>query len=453
MENQGPLRAASLGFAKVLAASIALIGLTMTPVLVAPYMYANAGNAAWLAYAFGGAMLMFVALNLNQFTRRSSAAGSMYGYAASNLGKNAGTLAGWSLIWAYLFVGAAEFGAMALFATQLSAALSATTSELLTILAVAAICFYLSLRDIGLSTVMMLVFETLSVAIICVLIGIVLFHQGANLDVDQVRLRGVNSTTIGLGIATAVFSLVGFESATAFGEEAHHPLIVIPRAVIWSIIIASIFFIVAMYAEIIGLRGSSTPLDKLTSPLGTLAQLLHIGYLGLFITLGAFFSAFSVALACINTCARILLAMAREGALPPAIGKVHHRFRTPHIALALTTGAMLFIVAVMAWVRLAPIDMFNYGGTLSAFGFITIYALIALAAPRYLHRIGEMRRRDVLLSVITLALMLVPAVTFFYPAQASPVRWFPFFFIAYLAVGWLTFTVFATKRTPPHETH
>ncbi len=437
MREQTPLRSASLSFAEVLAASIALIGLTMTPVLVAPYMYANAGNATWLAYAFGGAMLMFVALNLNQFTRRSSASGSMYGYAASNLGTGAGVLAGWSLIWAYLFVGAAEFGAMALFVTQLSNALGPTTTEILTIFIVAVICFYLSLRDIGLSTIMMLVFETISVAIICLLIGIVLFHHGPSLDADQLRLKGFNGSTIGLGIATAVFSLVGFESATAFGEEAHHPLIIIPRAVIWSIIIASVFFIVATYAEIIGLRGSSTPLDKLTAPLPTLARLLHIGYLSVFITLGAFFSAFSVALACINTCARILLAMARRGTLAAGIGNVHATYRTPHTALLITTGAMLAIVAFMGLLHLAPIDIFNYGGTLSAFGFITIYALIALAAPRYLHRIGEMRRRDVVLSAVTIVLMLVPAVTFFYPPQAPPAKWFPYFFLAYLAVGWL----------------
>ncbi|MDQ6931880.1 MAG: APC family permease [Candidatus Eremiobacteraeota bacterium] len=446
MKEPAPLRPATLSFAEVLAASIALIGLTMTPVLVAPYMYANAGNATWVAYAFGGAMLIFVALNLNQFTRRSSAAGSMYGYAANNLGRNGGAFAGWSLIWAYLFVGAAEFGAMALFATQLFGTGSTAIAEVLTILVVAGVCFYLSLRDIGLSTIMMLVFETASVAIICLLIAIVFFHHGPSVDVDQLRLRGFNGSTIGLGIATAVFSLVGFESATAFGEEAHQPLIIIPRAVIWSIIIASLFFIVATYAEIMGLRASRTPLDKLTAPLSTLAQLLHIGYLGLFITLGAFFSAFSVALACVNTCARIVLAMAREGALPPSIGAVHSRYRTPHISLVLTTGGMLAIVGVMALLHLSPLDMFNYGGTLSAFGFITIYALIAIAAPRYLYRIGEMRRCDVLLSAITIGLMLVPTVTFFYPPQTPPAKWFPYFFVAYLAVGWVAFTIFAKNR-------
>src|SRR6185437_4007626 len=96
-----------------------LIGPSMTPILIAPYMFANAGNGTWLAYAFGGTMLAFVALNINQFTRRSSAAGSMYGYVSDNLGPAAGAIAGWSLLWAYGFVAAAVLGAMALFVNVL----------------------------------------------------------------------------------------------------------------------------------------------------------------------------------------------------------------------------------------------------------------------------------------------------------------------------------------------
>src|SRR5580698_10894484 len=104
------MKAGSLSFIEVLATSIALIGPSMTPVLIAPYMYANAGNGTWLAYVFGGVMLIFVALNINQFARRTSGAGSMYEYAAENLGPALGRLSGWALLWAYVFVAAAVLG-------------------------------------------------------------------------------------------------------------------------------------------------------------------------------------------------------------------------------------------------------------------------------------------------------------------------------------------------------
>src|SRR5579871_2004755 len=109
------MKAGSLSFVEVLATSIALIGPSMTPILIAPYMYAVAGNGTWLAYVFGGTMLVFVALCINQFARRSSEAGSMYGYVAGNLGATAGAIGGWALLWAYGFVATAVLGAMALF--------------------------------------------------------------------------------------------------------------------------------------------------------------------------------------------------------------------------------------------------------------------------------------------------------------------------------------------------
>src|ERR1700682_3692905 len=79
-EIGGSLRKECLGFSGITAMAIALISPTMTAALIVPLMYSNAGNASWLAYLFGTVMLLFVALNLNQFARRSTSAGSMYHY-------------------------------------------------------------------------------------------------------------------------------------------------------------------------------------------------------------------------------------------------------------------------------------------------------------------------------------------------------------------------------------
>ena len=88
MEKQanGSLKAGCLNFTEVTAIAIALISPTMTGALIIPLMYSNAGNASWLAYLFGTVMLLFVALNLNQFARRSTSTGSMYAYTVMGLG-------------------------------------------------------------------------------------------------------------------------------------------------------------------------------------------------------------------------------------------------------------------------------------------------------------------------------------------------------------------------------
>ena len=117
--TEGPrLRSSCLNFSEILAQAIALISPTMTAALIVPVMYANAGEGSWLAYAFGTIMLLFVALNLNQFARRSASSGSMYAYISRGLGPTAGGIAGWCLIWAYLFIGIAGLTGLTNFAER-----------------------------------------------------------------------------------------------------------------------------------------------------------------------------------------------------------------------------------------------------------------------------------------------------------------------------------------------
>src|ERR1700756_1381583 len=97
-----PLKPNCLSFTEVLAQAVALISPTMTAALIIPVMYSNTGNWSWLPYALGTVMLLFVAMNLNQFAKRSTSSGSMYAYTCRGLGLTAGGIAGWSLIWAYL---------------------------------------------------------------------------------------------------------------------------------------------------------------------------------------------------------------------------------------------------------------------------------------------------------------------------------------------------------------
>jgi amino acid transporter len=79
------LRSNALGFAPLLAQSVALISPTMTAVLIIPLAFGDAGQGTWAAYLFGTIMLLFVVGGLNQFARRSATAGSMYAYAARGL--------------------------------------------------------------------------------------------------------------------------------------------------------------------------------------------------------------------------------------------------------------------------------------------------------------------------------------------------------------------------------
>jgi amino acid transporter len=439
------VKAGSLSFIEVLATSVALIGPSMTPILIAPYMFALAGNGTWLAYVFGGTMLIFVALCINQFARRSSAAGSMYGYVADHLGRTVGAIGGWSLLWAYGFVATAVLGAMALFVELMleSAGMHVATISVVVVLAVVA--WQAAYRGVQVSAILMLVLEVVSVTIICILVAIVLHAHGPSFDSNQVRLRSAFPGGIGLAIALAVFSYVGFESATAFGAEAKRALITIPRAVIGSVIFASLFFVIATYAEIVGFAHAGKPLDQQTFPLGTLAQVYGIGYLRLPIEIGALCSAFSVCLACITTAGRIAYAMAEAGLLPAVFARIEPKHDTPNVAVTVVTALTLLIAIVALAMRVAPIDVFNNCGLLSSFGFILIYMLIAVAAAVYSRRLQALGAIDLVISVIALGL-LVLATVWLFESTAPAQRWFVYYFLAFLAVGALWFARQTPKR-------
>ena len=440
MEEGAHLQSGSLTFIEVLAVSVALIGPSMTPILIAPFMFQEAGNGTWLAYVFGAAVLAFVALNINQFARRSSAAGSMYGYVADHLGGAAGALNGWALLWAYGFVATAVLGAMGLFGQLLLADAGVHVPPLAIVPIVAIIAWQAAYRGVQISAIVMLVLELISVGIICWIVAVILAHHGFTVDTQQLRVAG-GFPSVGLALAFAMFSFVGVESATAFGAEAKQPLITIPRAVLGSVLFAGVFFIVTTYAEILGFRGATQTLDKETFPLGTLAGLYGVDYLRVPITIGAMFSAFSVCLACITTGGRIAYAMSRTGAIPATFGRIEPKHDTPNVAVTVVTAIALVIAAAALEFGVAPIDVFNNCGTLSSFGFILAYGLISIAAGVYVKRLGERRFKDVAVSAIATILLVFAASTLFYPVPDPPQRYFAYYFLAFLAAGWIWFAL------------
>ena len=435
------LRAQCLNFWEVLAQAIALISPTMTAALIVPLMYGTTGNASWLAYAFGTVMLLFVAFNLNQFARRSSHTGSMFLYSVAGLGSTAGGLTGWCLIWAYMFIGTAGVTGFTIFASTLLGMVGIHVPAPLLFALCAAASWFLAYRDIQLSTIMMLVIEAASVAVITLLAFIALGAHGFKLDTDQLTLQGSSISTLGLGVVVAIFSLVGFECATAFGDETKNPLKTIPRAVIASLLLTGIFFVFISYVEIMALKGANPSLDKLATPLSTIATMLHVDYLQIPIDVGAMVSFFSLALSCMNAGSRVVFQMGRQGFFHAATGRAHATNATPHVAVSVYALLEFGIPSIMTAMGLGVSDAFNDAGTFGAFGFLGAYVFLSVAAPMYLKKIGELKPMDMAWSAIALVFLLVPAVGSVYPVPAPPVNAFPYIFLAYFLIGLVLFVV------------
>jgi amino acid transporter len=433
--GESKLRSNCLNFTELLAQNIALISPTMTAALIVPLMFSNCGNLSWVSYAVGTLMLLFVALNLNQFAKRTTNVGSMYGYASVGLGFGGGALCGWCLVWAYGFIGLAGTTGFAIFAGKLLEMVDLSVPPVLLFALCLGISFLLAYKDIRISTLVMLGFEAFSCLFILVLCAIVLGHHPAP-DGAQFRFGELALPKLGLGVVVAIFSLVGFESSTAFGEEAVRPLRTIPRSIIWSLILTGAFFILVSYCEVLGTRGYSTPLDKIDAPLNVLATIYKVPLLSPLLSAGAMFSFFALASSCMNAGARVMFAMGRHQFFHKSTSAAHREHGTPHVALAVMAATMFVVVTACRYLfKLEVLDEFNDAGTMGAFGFLGAYLLVTIAAPVFVKRLGERKPKDVALCAAAVVLMLIPTVGSVYPVPDPPVRYFPYIFLGYVAIG------------------
>jgi amino acid transporter len=440
------LKSNALNFPEILAQAIALISPSMTAVLIVPLMFGVAGTAGWVCYAFGTILLLFVALNLNQFAKRYTSAGSMYEYTVKGIGPKLGGVSGWCLIWAYLFIGIAGVTGFTHFGTKLLAATGVTGYLSHPSITMFAICvgaaWTLAFKDITFATLFVLALEAFSVLAI-VIVAVLALAQNGLVDAAQLPPSGHGLKDIGLGVVVAIFSLVGFECATAFGEESRKPLITIPRAVIASLLLTGGFFVFISYVEIQALASNDPTLDKLDAPLMTLSANVGVEWLGVVIALGAMLSFFALALSCMNAGARLLFTMGRYGIFPASLGTSHKQHLTPHIAIT-AFAAVQFLIpagfmaasygAVPGW-HMEPIDAFNDAGLFGAMGFCAAYVLISVATPCYLQKIGELRSWNVVISVVALILLIVPIVGTVWPVPPAPMDKFPYIFGAYVVAG------------------
>ena len=185
-------------------------------------------------------------------------------------------------------------------------------------------------------------------------------------------------------IPFAIWFFLAIEGVAMAAEEARSPRRSIPLAYMAGVLtLVSLAFGVMIFA---GGSGDWKALANLNDPLPQamkrvvgagspwLSMLVWLGLFGLVASLHGIIMGFG----------RQIFALARAGILPAALGKLHPRFHTPH--LATIAGSVIGIIAIYAD------DVISIGGqpltatlvTLSVFGALTMYGLsmISLFALR-----------------------------------------------------------------------
>jgi amino acid transporter len=425
---------------ETLAQSVSAVSPTTGASLTVPLVFALAGNGTWLVYLLATASVLLVAYCISRFARVSASPGSLYSYAADSLPPVFGAMAGWGLLIAYVATGASVAGGAMYYATVL--AQQFLHWHIAAIPALAVVCAaagYIAYRDIKLSAGVMLWIEFVTLMVIVTVLAALMIHTGFHIDTNQLRLKGFQFGSLGPALVLAIFTFVGFESATTLGVEAREPLRTIPRAVLQCAVLAGMFFMLCSYSEVLGFSGVSSSVIESTSPMHLLADRAGLPALGLGMEMGAMVSNFACVLACITAAARVLLRMGRAGLVPEFLLRTSLRRGTPVTATVVAGSLMFAGTTGMALRDVSGYDMYDLAGSLAVFGFLTAYALVAVAVPFATRANGRIPRLTAICAAVTVLVVVMIAVLDIRSSADEAHARIPYLYLVYAALGLAVF--------------
>ncbi len=430
------LRKGVLGPIETLAQSVSATAPSTSASLTIPLIVGLAGNATWFVYLLATGSMLLVGFCVSRFARLSASPGSLYSYTADTLPPVFGAAAAWGLLLAYLATGASVAGGALYYATVLCEQFFHWSPPAIpTLVLVCAIAGFIAYRDVKLSAEVMLWIEAVSVGLILIVLAVSAFHLGLHFDTGQFRLQGASLSALGPALVLAIFSFVGFESATTLGAEARDPLRTIPRAVIQCALLSGAFFMLCAYSEVLGFHGELGALSDTTSPLHLLARKAGVSLLGVAIDCGAFISMFACVLACSTASARVLMRMAHNGLMPAMFERTSPRHGTPGAGIALSTVLILVVICAMAIDCVTGYSIYDLLGSTAVFGFLTAYALVAVALPFARRAVGQHSHLLATVSAVTVAVILMIAVFDLHSASDVVHARIPYLYLAYITAG------------------
>jgi APA family basic amino acid/polyamine antiporter len=168
------------------------------------------------------------------------------------------------------------------------------------------------------------------------------------------------------GTGIIFFAFIGFDAVSTAAQETKNPARDLPRGILWSLVICTVLYI-AVAIVLVGIVHYSKL--NVPAPLAVGIDATGLTWLAPLIKVSALFGMFSTMLVQLLGQTRIFFTMSRDGLLPSAFGRVHERFRTPHVS-TLLTGSVVAIAA-----GFTPIDVL---GQLVSMGTLLAFVLVCI---------------------------------------------------------------------------
>ncbi|HVI59809.1 MAG TPA: amino acid permease [Luteimonas sp.] len=383
----------------------------------------KAGPAMMIAFVIAAVVCGLAAFAYAELSAMVPVSGSAYTYTYGVMGELVAWIVGWALVLEYAigatavcvgwsgymngllahttFFGMVEPGALALPAQLQTGAFSGGGFNLLAFMIGIAVTWLLV---IGTSKSAKVNSVLVAIKIVALTVFIALSVPVAKSGNLEPFLPGGWGTPLGgvgvLGAAASIFfAYVGFDAVSTAAEETRNPNRNIPIALIGSLTICTIFYLLVGYgaagsigaqpmmganglpidpgtpamAAACALPGNAQALVCSNEPLAHVLRVLGHVEIGNWIGVAAIVALPSVILMMMFGQTRIFFTMSRDGLLPEVLSKIHSRFHTPHVVTIITGIVVAICAALFPVGKLA--DTSN-AGTLLAFAMVSIGVMV-----------------------------------------------------------------------------
>ncbi|MBU1862345.1 MAG: amino acid permease [Candidatus Omnitrophica bacterium] len=355
---------------------IIMMGLGM---MIGAGVFLGVGNAIYIAGAGGviltfllnGIIAMFTACSYAELSSAIPHTGGAYNYTRIGFGRETSFLAGWMEWFASSIAGSLYAVTFAIYIVRYLEVLGLLTwlpvsiffTEKIVAIAIALFFFYinyLGASETGRVGALFTLGQT--IFLVCIgLVGIaVVCKEPSRLQNFQPFLPyGWSKLLITMGFTYVAFE--GFEVIAQTGDEAIDPRRNLPKAMLYSVFIATITYVVVAFATVVSIKAGSPGIEGAPWEwIGSfrergfgeaIARLMPMG--NLFLTLAVIFAATSALNSTIYSATRALYALGRDHMVPPFFSTISKKRKTPWVALAATAFLVIIVAAFLPTIDVA----------------------------------------------------------------------------------------------------
>ena len=338
-------------------------------------------GAAPIALAIAGLFFIFHTLTYAEGTAMYPEAGGSASFARRGFNDMTGFLAGWALMFSYIITMAISSFAipsyLGFFWAPLKESPFLMTSSAMGIVLFLMLVNIVGVRESSFVNVFLAVTDVV-IQLALISIGFLLIFTPELLQ-ENVFSYWPHTGDLLFGIAIASVAYTGVESISQMAEETRQPEVRTPQALILMIVVVLVLYLGISTIALSAMTPVELSSEWSTDPIAGIAFNLPVEFLRNFFSPLVGVLAATILLVATNAgllgISRLSFSMGVHRQLPSGLSKVHPRFKTPYVTIAL--------FAVIAMIIQFPgfffSDMFSHLGGLYAFGSMMAFALAHLS--------------------------------------------------------------------------